>query len=717
MSPISSEPRTATFSKAGFTVVTRLLPYLVPILLVIPGIIWISLDRSPWGGDQSQYGVATLDLFHTLVHSPQDWPRRMLDVFPYKPNGLIWLGQAFVPVAYLISSLDTSLLLAVSVLQVITLVLVYQSLQALSASTFLVPATSCLVIASAPLFVLFGHYYLVETYQVMSVAWFILIMSLAPKWNRPILFLQLTAATAFALSAKETQPLFCVWPGLVASFYLLRPRARPDGAGLLRRKTWISLALAIPLVLVTGAWYLRNAASVTQHLYDGTYGPGVRTLWGKEDTYLNTVFFWIQTARTVTFLPGVGELGLLLFLSAIIAYLRGAKTPAVHFSICAAASALQIVTAVLIFSLSPTRQSRYLLPILPYIAVLVGWSLTQLNHRVTTALTVGVFAVQLILVHGQALNAIPPVGLWVGPVNWNARGGRTLNAIVARTCVKSDSGAVWNVLAVEPSIPQLAGDWLAPEPANYLVAKQRWQYGGDLPCQYGYLGDNFFGVEDVSRAWESILSRKAQYVIVVDPAPYPTPAVVFNKALSRENGPILLQKLESSAVFELQPHLPEDPGILIFHRVDLITKGRTLSDRGHHEEAVALLRQAATLEPTNAEAWANLAFAYERAGRFQEAIAAGTRAIQLTPNHYYVDMILARVSFQENKWTEGVRHARDAESHAPAARERADALYLAVSGGFRSGDVEGGCNLLRQSGLKPGAEVFGNLPTDICEKR
>jgi hypothetical protein len=535
------------------------------------------LDTSPWGGDQSEYGRATLDLFHTLVNSPQKWPGRMLDVYPYKPNGLIWLGQVFVPVAYLVPSIDSALLFTVIVLQVLTFVLVYQSLRTLSSSTFGVPAMACLVIASAPLFVLFAHYYLVETYQVMSVAWFIMIMTLAPTWNRSLLFVQLTAATAFALSAKETQPLFCVWPGLVACFYLWRPGAGPDVAGVLRRKTWISLALAIPLVLVTGTWYVRNRSTVKGHLYDGTFSPALRTLWGKEDTYLNTVAFWVQTAREVNFLPGVGELTLLIFLSAVILYARGGKRPPRHFSICAAASALQFVTVILIFSLSPTRQPRYLLPALPYIAVLLGWSVTQLNHKAATALTVGVFAVQLILLQGQALNAMAPLGHWVSPVNWNARGGRTLNSIVASTCVKSTTGPQWNVLAVDPTIPQLAGDWLAPSPANYVVEKLRLRRGGDLLCQYGYLGDNFFG-SDVSHAWESILSRQAQYVIVVDPALYPTPPRVANQALSQENFPILLRKLESSGLFELQPRLPEDPGILIFRRIDPITKGRGLSD-------------------------------------------------------------------------------------------------------------------------------------------
>ena len=693
----------------------HLLPYLVAILLIFPSLIWIARDTSAWGGDQSQYGIATLELFRTLVHAPQEWPRRMLDVFTYKPNGLIWLGQAFVPLAYVIPSIDTSLLLAVILLQVAALVLVYKSLRELSSSRFVAPATAGLVIASAPLFISFAHQYLVESYQVTSVAWFLLIMVMAPKWSRWLLAVQLVAATAFAMSAKEIQPLFCVWPGLVVSFYLLWPRVRPD-AGADRIHTRASLALAIPLTTMTVAWYVRNQATVTQHLRDGTYGPGVKTLWGKEDTYVNTLVYWAQTGRTVFFLPGVAELVLLLVAAAVAFYLMRPKRLPAHFTLCAVVAALQIVTVVMVFSLSPTRQDRYLLPALPYVAVLVAWSVAQINSRALTALTIGVFATQFVLLQGQALNALPVVGRWVGPLNWNARSGRIMASILARTCARSDAGPLWNVLAVEPSIPELAGDWLAPEPANYQVSKLRWRQGGEAPCQYGYLGDGFFG-SDVAHAWDSLLSRQAQYVVVVDPARYPTPERVFNQALSRENYPVVLERLESSDWFTAEARLPEDPGILIYQRVDRITKGRALSDRGLHDQALVILRRAAVLEPTNAEAWANLAFACERAGSLEEAVSAGMRAKQLNPRHYYADMILARVLFQQNKWKDVVRQAAEAEAHAPAARERADALTLGASGAFRLGDVSAGCAFMRRGSLTPTAEILGRFPGDVCAKQ
>src|SRR6516162_5286644 len=137
-------------------------PYLIAAVLVFPSVIWIVLDTSAWGEDQSQYAFATLELFHTLMHAPLEWPARMLDVFTYKPNALIWLGQAFLPLAFL-SSVNTALLFTTVAAPMATIVLVYRSLRTLCSGTVLLPATACLVVASAPLFTQFAHYYLVES--------------------------------------------------------------------------------------------------------------------------------------------------------------------------------------------------------------------------------------------------------------------------------------------------------------------------------------------------------------------------------------------------------------------------------------------------------------------------------------------------------------------------------------------------------------------------
>jgi hypothetical protein len=67
----------------------------------------------------------------------------MLDVF-YKPNALIWLGQAFLPLAFLIPSVNTALLFTIVAAQAATIVLVYRLLRraGLTTSDHRVPEAS-----------------------------------------------------------------------------------------------------------------------------------------------------------------------------------------------------------------------------------------------------------------------------------------------------------------------------------------------------------------------------------------------------------------------------------------------------------------------------------------------------------------------------------------------------------------------------------------------
>src|SRR5262245_38500907 len=56
--------------------------YFISMLAVAPTFAWILLDTSAWGGDQSQYGRATLELFHALRLLPSG--SRACLTFPFQ---------------------------------------------------------------------------------------------------------------------------------------------------------------------------------------------------------------------------------------------------------------------------------------------------------------------------------------------------------------------------------------------------------------------------------------------------------------------------------------------------------------------------------------------------------------------------------------------------------------------------------------------------------
>src|SRR4030095_3870968 len=135
----------------------QLRTYLLPIAVISPSLIWIVLDKSVWTWDPALYGKNSVELFFDLIYAPTDWISQMLDVLRGAAPGVCWFGQFFVPLGYLLGSIDVGLLLSIWLTQAFTLIMMYRSLWELSVRNLFVSITGCLVIASAPLFVGMSH--------------------------------------------------------------------------------------------------------------------------------------------------------------------------------------------------------------------------------------------------------------------------------------------------------------------------------------------------------------------------------------------------------------------------------------------------------------------------------------------------------------------------------------------------------------------------------
>src|SRR5262245_59738882 len=83
-----------------------------------------------------------------------------------------------------------------------------------------------------------------------------------------------------------------------------------------------------------------------------------------------------------------------------------------------------------------------------------------------------------------------------------------------------------------------------------------------LRCYYASLG---YVESDADKIWSQILSLQTHYYITTDPNLYPIPKDPLNRAINQLNNPIL-QRIRTSGLYELEPPLPENPGILIFRR-------------------------------------------------------------------------------------------------------------------------------------------------------
>jgi hypothetical protein len=545
------------------TLIGKLKPflvYLVPVVLISPSLIWIALDQSVWTWDPALYGKGSVELFFILIFAPTDWISQMLDVVPGAAPGMSWFGQFFVPLGYLLGSIDVGLLLSIWVTQAVTLILMYRSVRELSGQNQLVSITGCLVIASAPLFVGMSHQYFTEPLQLLAGAWFLTIMSFAPKWSRAFILSQLLVATPVAMLAKVSSPLYCLGPGLVALWYVFKPG--PSSFFVkhewLQKRVVVALAAGVLLSLAAIAWYYRNIPHVIDHVSKASSGP-IAELYGKKDSFLNAMLYRLGAIQNSFFLPSVLLTSGSIFGFGVLRYFVSSKTETKHFTICSATAILQILIVLATFSLNSNRETRFLLPLLPHFTLLICWSVAQINKPLLTTAVILIFLAQLAVVHGQALGILsrnPQISGWLLPAKRDGNVALTLDSLVSRTCTETRPERYWNIVGDQKS-------WLNVNTLGYTAAK-KLAPENRIRCYYGYLG---YVVSDLDKTWKYVLSLNPRYYITSDPEMYPISADKTDQAVNQLNAPVL-KKVQTSGLFEPEPPLPEDPGILIFRQRD-----------------------------------------------------------------------------------------------------------------------------------------------------
>ena len=534
------------------------------VLMALPGLLWIALDRHPFGGDQSQYATEAVNLFDTLVHSPSQWPSAMVHTMGFKPPGIAWIGQLFVPLGKLLGSIDAGLLLLPAVAQLLTLVLTYRSIRGLAVGTPAAGLLGCLVIASAPLTIQVGHDFLVETIQMLATAYFILIMVFATRWNRAGVLAHLLLATALAVLAKATSPLFCFAPALLALWGALAPARPPRPRAWSRPSTRLPLGFGAVLAIGAVAWYQQNLDHVRRHVAAASSGP-VALYWGKDAPFLDALVYWLGALGAGFFLRPIAVLAAAAFGVAAVVWALRRPRRRDAFTACAAVAVLEMAAVLAVFSANQSRVTRYLLPALPYVALLLAWTLARLRSTAASRIALLLVTLQFAFVQGHAFGWIHPGALnaWIRQIDSGGQSRRVLEAVVDRTCSVPRARPYLVIIGVDPS---LMGDWLAPAPASYVLAKRRLLTRRPSFCYYDYLGGGFFG-GTAPEVWEDMLARRARYFVTVDPRVYPVRGLVYNHGLDAENFPILLRTVRESGRFEAEPALREDQGIWIFRRL------------------------------------------------------------------------------------------------------------------------------------------------------
>lgn len=647
---------------------------IVSFFIMLPAVIWISYDTSPFGGDQSWYAKASIELYKAWSVSPKVWVREMIRVLEFKAPGIVWIGQFFVPIGLFFGSIDSALMFSILIILALALSLIYLSIHTLSDGQTLTALIGCYFIALSPLFLGLFCQYLTEPMQLLSTAWFIFILSRSLQWAPSLILTQLLSASFFAILAKASTPIYCVIIGGFLIFYIFRVKQRNCPWVWMQRSTLLTIFFSIPLIVLTLLWYVKNINSVIMHISNASVGS-VAAVWGKVDSYWGTLIYWLDASGKWLFFPLTLIIGSAFVATGFLKKLIKKDSVQKHFSLCAVFSVIQIFVVLLFFSKSDNREPRYLFALLAYIAVVVAWGISQFHKSYIVLLAAIIIIGNWLIGWGYGLGKIgisTSISDRIKPLDRCGNDAKILNQIVMRTCNESSQHKYLNIIAIDPL---LKGDWLAPVPADYEAIKLQLFSKINGSCHFGYIGDNFFGAS-AKKAWESITSLRPTFVIIPNPETYPPLGKVINLALNKENFPEIFSKISFGGKFIKEEPLKEDKNIFIFKYFDIVAEGRRLSDNGEHIKAIELLENGLKNEINNPEFWANLQLAYLRFGKYEKAKGAGLRTLDLSPRHYWALKNLTLCHYALHEWHEAIVVGNKALISVPDDIERASILSI-----------------------------------------
>jgi len=519
MEPDLEEPGSATPGRPW----ERFAPWLLAAFMLAPSVYWVARDSSVWSWDPAFYAEGTVDLWFKLVRRPAQWPQALLAVLSPKAPGLAWLGQLFVPVGQLLGSIEFGLLASVLLVQLGTLVLTFRTARAIAPGSALPAVMATLFIGASPLFVSMSHHYLTEALQAFAISYLYWAAAVAPL--RPPLrtLSHLILATSIGILAKVSTPAFIVFPGLLAAYHAVKGFVRPRMV-LRPRPGELARGLPAALLMVMGmAWYLRNWGA-TLAFAELAASSDVALDYGRRDTALNKLVYWMGALRRSFLATETTWLLLVVSLTALVVFVVGLRwrrgvTGGFSKSPLLFAALLQVGAVFLMLSFTVNEETRYLLALAPSIAVVLAWLVTGLRGSpyvgwALCAALVGQWAV----VHGRSLGVIETPGrnYWEGPPVEARALKREISRLAEHTCPARTAGQ-FVMTGVDL-------DWLNLNTLSFYSAKAQLERG--LRCQYVYLGH---AEKDANVAWGRLAYYKVPYFISLEESAMPVPPDFLNR--------------------------------------------------------------------------------------------------------------------------------------------------------------------------------------------
>ena len=532
----------------------RTIPAIWIAVLLLPSLFWIFADHRVWPWDPGYYGYWTLRLFRLMNEGQfHPWYNATIHALGIMPPLLVWVAQFFLPLRHVTGSVESALLLSNICAAAGTLALVYKVTRDLEPDgDVLRPLAAVSVCGSASLFIGLTHHYFTEPLQTLTSALAMVLAFGAQHRSGLRNFAFAVILTSLGFLAKASSVVF-VLPALTYMAAALLAawgdeRPRVTRADVL----WFGAAVASTFAVVR--WYTTNKHAVMTHFVQATVGTEIKNYW-EPAPFLTELRYWIAAlAEALAVTPVISALLALGCCAALVIaarklrdqkgllILREAVNNGTLFGYYLAGT---IAATIFIYALQINRDPRFLAPLVPVAAVLVGWALVVLRRPIFAVSVLTMATATGVTANMVTFGLVPTLNYsgWLWPVDGTFDEQNALTRVVSATCRDE----------VHPSVIGVSYPWTNGNSANFYAEKQRLKTG--VGCNYVA-----FSQADVASALALLDSVQAGYVVTI--APERQDPVNFANTISKP----IAEALASDSRFELMPD--SDVRFKLYKRVE-----------------------------------------------------------------------------------------------------------------------------------------------------
>jgi hypothetical protein len=360
---------------------------------MLPSLMWVVTNDSVTVGDPIVYKVLSLKLYFLLGQGFDAWKTGMLYIMPVKAPLLWWVGQFIYPIGDTLGSADVGLRLVNVFVSMIALSLLYKTTLRIF-SNVLLAVLSCVILASAPLFIVLTTQFWTEPLQLLMVCWSLYLAVHANTFD--IVRLTLLSSIVFFLSllVKASMPSVLIFPLILGFYQLIRNNRLSDI--VFSRYHVFPLIISGVLAAITLAWYAVNLQPLLSFITHASNSENYSSILGAE--YFSKVFFWLSKLFFSSTATLVAVSVLALFATSLFFGLKYRKKTGLPFWV-AIGSLLQLLIIIGASSFTNNQDYRYWLPLLPYFILLICYAFWSLHNQNLIRVGVLIFSIQFVHFH------------------------------------------------------------------------------------------------------------------------------------------------------------------------------------------------------------------------------------------------------------------------------------------------------------------------------